>query len=348
MVDPVDFLYELVSIPSPSKKERRAARFILKTMKELGFKAKIDKAGNAVGMLKKKEEKSDFLLLFSHMDTVLPQLPVKQKGGRIYGRGSVDAKSALAALLFAAADSDVPYNIMFAGVVEEEIPSSKGIRHLLTYAKPKMAILGEPGGPERIAIAYKGKLLIEGITKGKAAHACREVETPFERACEFYRNLKKAFPAGRPYDSVITNITYASYGSPDALNVIPSELGFAIDVRFPKSISSSSLIKKIKSIAPKDVKIRIKDCLDGVEINQNHLLCNAFTKAIRARGMSPEFIKKMATSDMNITAGAGIPTVSYGPGDSLLSHTSKESVAIKDYLKSIDVLRDVLNGIKIE
>ena len=106
----IDFTRRLVRIKSYSDCEGEIAEAVVDKMKELGYdEAFIDSTGNAVGFI----GSGDVLVHFdSHMDTVevndedewiLPPFAAEIKDGRLYGRGSVDMKSGLAASIFGAA-----------------------------------------------------------------------------------------------------------------------------------------------------------------------------------------------------------------------------------------------------
>ena len=341
--DPVDLLASLVSTPSPSGKEQKVARLCAQYLKQFSFeKVWIDAAGNAVATnYAHKIGDSPDLLLFGHMDTISDPLPYRLVDGRIYGRGAVDAKSPLAALLTAGAECAgcTPLKIMVAGVVEEEITTSKGTRHLLTYAKPKMAINGEPSNTNGITIAYKGRLVLACRTKGKALHAGMASENPIERTFEFYTKVRSAYPSRSKFDSVIINLTNIHAGSADAINVVPENMDFVLDVRLPPSIKNASVVRKFRSLAPQNVALRVQESISGVETSPNHALCRAMVASMRENALAPRYVKKSGSADMNITTHAGIPTIAYGPGDSALDHTPNEVIEIADYKKSISVLK---------
>ena len=87
--------------------EQKVAHLCAQYLKQFSFeKIWIDAAGNTVATnyAHNKGDSPD-LLLFGHMDTIAEPLPYKRVDGRIYGRGAVDAKSPLAALLSAGAKS---------------------------------------------------------------------------------------------------------------------------------------------------------------------------------------------------------------------------------------------------
>ncbi|MFA5929284.1 MAG: M20/M25/M40 family metallo-hydrolase [Candidatus Micrarchaeia archaeon] len=346
--DSVDFLASLVSTPSPSGQEQKVAKLCESYLKQFPFeKVWIDAAGNAVATnYPHQKGDSPDLLLFGHMDTISDPMPYKRAEGKIYGRGAVDAKSPLAALLTAGAEScSSPLKIMVAGVTEEEAPTSKGIRHLLTYAKPKMAINGEPSNTNGITIAYKGRLVVECRTHGKSSHAGMASENPIERTIEYYQRLRATYPAHKNnFDSVIMNLTQIAGGSRDAINVVPATLDFVIDVRVPPSIRNSDVTRTFRSLAPSSVSVQVHESLPGVETDPNHALCRAMVASMRECALSPRYVKKSGSADMNITIHAGIPTIAYGPGDSALDHTPNEVIDIADYKRAIAVLKGAVKG----
>ena len=352
-MDAVDFLDALVATPSPSGKEQKVAQLCLQYLKQFSFeRAWIDKAGNAVATNypHKTGDRPD-LLLFGHMDTISSPLTHRREGNRIYGRGAVDAKSPLAALLTAGAEcaGSTPLKIMAAGVVEEEITTSKGIRHLLTYAKPRMAINGEPSNTNGITIAYKGRLVVECRTHGKSTHAGMASENPIERTIEYYQKLRATYPLHKNnFDSVIMNLTQIAGGSREALNVVPSALDFVIDVRVPPSIENRKVTRTFRSLAPSSVSVKVHENIPGAETSPNHPLCRAMVSGIRDNGLAPRYVKKSGSADMNITSHAGVPTIAYGPGDSSLDHTPHEVIDIADYKKSIAILKSAIASVRAD
>lgn len=347
-IDPAKSLSDFVKIYSPSRHEQKAAKFLVKLMGELGFSAQIDDAGNAVCFPNEMKDASESeLLLFGHMDTVPPELDVFEKEGVLHGRGAVDAKASLLALLFAAAKSPPKCKFAIAGCTEEEIETAKGIRHLLSYCKPKIALLGEPSNTSGITISYKGRLLFEIISKSPHMHAGMESETAVEKTFLFYQGIKSAFAQDAKFKGVIMNITHIKAGSPYALNVVPDELDFYVDLRFPSPLQSGEVEEAIKSLLPPQTKIHAIDSLEPAQTDMNHPLCRALVQSIRKNSLEPKFLKKTGTSDMNITSNAGIPTIAYGPGDSKYDHTDEEQMSIADYLKSIEVIAGALPLLKL-
>ena len=101
--DPGALLRELVRIPSPSGDESRAAEFCLDLCATHGVDA--ERVGDCV-LVKLTRGTGPTVFLNSHLDTVpigkgwtVEPLDVDWKEGRLYGRGSNDAKASVAAML---------------------------------------------------------------------------------------------------------------------------------------------------------------------------------------------------------------------------------------------------------
>lgn len=153
---PVRLLTKLLEIYSPSGREEEISSFLAKEMTHLGFHVQKDNIGNVIGEV---GQGKPVILLCGHMDTVSGYIPVRVEDNKLYGRGAVDAKAALAAMIIASstlAKAGLSNKILVVGAVDEE-GSGKGIKHLIKEGiSPDYAIFGEPSGIENIIIGYKG------------------------------------------------------------------------------------------------------------------------------------------------------------------------------------------------
>lgn len=119
------------------------------------------------------------LLLNGHTDTVGvagmsdAHKPVT-KEGRMYGRGSYDMKSGLAACMLAIAEAKkqrLSGDVIFAAVIDEEY-ASVGTMDLAKRLYADGAVIAEPTELQLI-IAHRGFVWLEVETIGKAAHGSR-------------------------------------------------------------------------------------------------------------------------------------------------------------------------------
>ena len=119
------------------------------------------------------------LMLNAHLDTVpgydMPDAFVAvQRDGRLHGRGAVDMKAALAAMItcvetLAAPDVSFAGQLVLTAVAGEESGSAGMLALSRASAGADFAIVGEPTSM-RIARSHKGAMWIEASFRGVATH----------------------------------------------------------------------------------------------------------------------------------------------------------------------------------
>jgi LysW-gamma-L-lysine carboxypeptidase len=182
----IDLLRGLVAIPSLSREEADATRWLVSRMHAAGFeRAFVDQAGNAVGELGPVSSPR-VLVLLGHIDTVPGNIAVRIEptphGDVLVGRGSVDAKGPLATFVAAAARCGAAWaheanlRLVVVGAVEEEAATSKGARFIAARFDgarepvPTACVIGEPSHWHRITLGYKGRLLLDLHARQPMAH----------------------------------------------------------------------------------------------------------------------------------------------------------------------------------
>ncbi len=331
-------------------------------MKKFGLHhVRIDEVNNVFGEVGSGEPT---ILFAGHMDTVPGRRPVKVNGELVYGRGAVDAKSALAAMIMAAHKlSALRMNCrVIVGALVDEEEGGTGIKHLVE-SKPTVdyAIFGEPSGVDNITIGYKGSIDLSITCQTSPAHSSapwrtKNAVTELIRVYNALDRYSKKFQVrGDPYHSVTTSLTQISGGS--AHNVVPGKCSARIDIRIPSSTSSANFLSKLQKLIgthqSDEIKLRaqVKDINEPFEVNKDSAIVRALVRAIlQIRGETPRLLRKTGTGDMNVLGHSlNIPMVTYGPGDSHLSHTLNEHVSAEDYLASIEVYQAaILDLIKID
>nr|WP_237259023.1 M20/M25/M40 family metallo-hydrolase [Thermus brockianus] len=195
-MDWVRLLSRLVQAESLPGKEEEVAGLLLEALKALGLPATLDEAGNVEALLGEKEPE---VVLTGHMDVVpvgdLAHWPYPQGavvGERLYGRGAVDMKGALVAMLLALeALSQRPLRgrVRFLAVVQEEV-GGLGSRHAALRLSPLAFILGEPSGG-RLMRGHRGRAEIWADFEGEEAHAAlASGENPLYDLGEYLLALK--------------------------------------------------------------------------------------------------------------------------------------------------------------
>ena len=351
----VKLLETMVGLYSPSGHERALAEFLVDWMREAGFRAWRDEVGNAVGSPHPPPERSEAgegedLLLLGHLDTVPGFIPVRREGDRLYGRGTVDAKGALAAFCVAAARVGplLDRQVVVVGAVEEEAATSRGARALLDRFAPQAVVIGEPSGWDRITVGYKGRLLIDFQLQGEMGHTAGPGEGVCESAAALWQMIRSQadqWNEGREKLFERLDPSLRSINSWDDGFVERVEM--TVGLRIPPGFEVEALKGRLLDQAGEAI-ISFRGQEPPFRASKATPLVRAFLHGIRAQGGDPRFTVKTGTSDMNVVGPVwACPILAYGPGDSSLDHTPGEHILISEYLRSIQVLEEALRKLGI-
>jgi len=351
----LNLLRRLVEIYSPYGQEDEISSFLLEELESLGLESWRDEVGNVYA---KVGGGRPTLLLCGHMDTVPGKLPTKVEGSFLHGRGAVDAKPALAAMILAMErleSASLRGSVLLLGVVDEE-GMGRGIRNFMTkdYAVD-YAVFGEPSGVEGITIGYKGSVQLKVVCRTEAGHSAAPwlFENAIESAYDLWTRIRSLrLPeekAESKFYSITSCLTQMRGGSP--ATVVPSESELLIDLRIPPSISPDRVVREIEQfVAEAEASHKAKfelvvlDQSYPYEADKSSPLVRAFLWAIRrVRGAQVKLLRKTGTSDMNLLqSNANIPMIAYGAGNSHLDHTADEKVDLEEFLDSIDVYEQAI------
>ncbi len=325
-------LREIVQRYSPTGSEVQVAKFVVSFLREQGVKSYIDNVGNVIA------GEGD-LLLCSHMDTIPGELPVRLEGDFIYGRGVVDAKASVASFIMCMVEGESSCSL--ALVVEEE-ESSRGMHQLLENFAWKNVLIGEPSKINTIVAGYKGRILLEIISKGTATHvAVPSPNNAILKALKIFKEMEPLLPKGESlFDSSIPNVTLIRGGK--AFNVIPESCEMMVDIRIgPKQMETVlQVIDNIKKQEGDNVEIRVVESTPAV-YQPDSKVKKALEKSIKNHRLQPRIVRKLGSCDMNLI-GERAETASYGPGDPKLSHTNQEKLSLTEYNLAIDILLDFI------
>ena len=356
----IELLKDMVEIYSPSDREEALANFLGRTLVSLGFKnVWTGKAGNVYGEVGSGHPT---VLLCGHMDTVPGRIPVKIEENRLHGRGAVDAKASLAAMISAASSlrhETRKGRVIVAGVVEEE-KTSRGIRQLIGEdLGVDYAIFGEPSGVQNIAFAYKGKLGLQIRCRTVSGHVGAQhlLDNAIEKSFELWNNLKASSERYRSQQGVFYSLTpcLTSVVSRRTSGGVPDHCVTEVDLRLPPTVKSERALLIAEEVvddfraANQDVSVslRVTDRVEAFVSERTTLTMEALRGAIlEETGAPAKFIRKTGTSDMNIFGAASkVPVAAYGPGDAHLSHTNCECIELADYLTGVRVYKKAVERI---
>jgi LysW-gamma-L-lysine carboxypeptidase len=348
-------LYDLVSTSSVSGDEQSAAEVFVRHASALGLDAHIDEVGNAIAL--RSTESSDTtdhravqIALLGHIDTVSGYIRVRVEEGDLYGRGSVDAKGPLCAMLIAASRANLPegVDLRVAGAVGEETSGSIGARFLASRWKPDACVIGEPSGFDGVTLGYKGRLLMTARatcpnthTAGQQPSACDQINRFWSRILERGESFNTGID--RAFDQIQATIRELASTSNGLEQHARLEAGF----RLPPELGPSRLItimRETRDVLVADhPELGIDLTFEGPEVahatDRSDPVVRALSASIRAQGHRPRPKLKTGTADLNVVAPIWkCPIAAYGPGDSSLDHTPNEHISLEEFEQSIEIL----------
>jgi [amino group carrier protein]-lysine/ornithine hydrolase len=343
-----DTLLGLVSVYSPTGRERPAVEWLVARMESLGFsQAYTDQAGNAVGVMGNGPRT---VVLLGHIDTVPGEIPVRMEGDILHGRGTVDAKGALAAFVDAVAGVGPVegWQFIILGCVDEE-GDSRGARHALPHYSPQIAIVGEPSRWDRVTLGYKGHARATITLRQKQNHTSRGEERACESLVQTWMKIRDWVDGlnegrSRVFDQVQVVLRRLASGEED----FEEWASMVVSSRLPMDIPPEDWLREIARLFPQATVETDGYAIPAFLAEKNTALVRAFLKAIRGLNGSPGFVLKSGTADMNLVAPVWkCPVVAYGPGDSTFDHTPEEQINLGEYIHSVRVLRSVLSSLTV-
>ncbi len=348
MQEYIDLLKTLISTPSFSKEEKKAAEHIRLFLAGRRIKFYIKKY-NTWAYNKHFREDLPIILLNSHIDTIQPvkgwtvdPFTPLDEGDKITGLGSNDAGGPLIALLAVFVHfydrEDLPFNLLFAATAEEENSGTNGIESILgELPKPDFVIVGEPTNME-VAIAERGLLVLDCYAKGKSGHAARnEGENAIYKAIEDIRKMQNfSFPKiSDMLGPVKISVTQIDAGTQH--NVIPDVCHFVADVRTNEHYPNAIAFEIISNLVASDVVARSLR-LNSSGISENH------PYAVKAKKLGFRLYGSPTTSDQAVIP---YPSVKIGPGKSARSHSANEYILKSELTNGIERHIQLLEGLKL-
>jgi len=198
---------------------------------------------------------------------------VTERGGRLYGRGTADMKTFVAACLafapeIAKAKLRMPVHFSFSH--DEELGCT-GVRSLIEDlanlpAVPKMAIIGEPTMMKPM-LAHKGKVNVRVQVKGFECHSSLAPTgvNAIEYACEliaFLKALARKKKAEGPFDTLFdiahTTVHTGLIEGGTALNIVPQDCWFDFEIRAVPGDDRMALLEEVKAYARERLEPEMK------------------------------------------------------------------------------------------
>lgn len=380
-VDVLQFLRDLIAIPSVNPMlagvsepvESAVADYIEASFRRAGIDCERQPVAagrdNVIAIVPASDtgpqSGRDGLMLNSHMDTVPvahmeidPFDPVV-RDGRVYGRGSCDAKASIAAMMAALIEHAQqrlrPCPIIFVATADEEFTFA-GAWKLIERDWPVAAsVVGEPTRLASI-IAHKGVARLRVLVRGRSAHGA----TPHLGRSAIYDGARVALALEAYAAELMKRAPHPLLGQPtinvgrvrggQAVNVVPDSCEFEIERRLlpgeDVSVVISECEARVRDRAGEGVEIRFEEPFltdPPLETPREALVVRALGEAQAAVvGQPGEIEGAHYGTDGSKLARAGIETVVCGPGDIAQAHTRAEFVHVEQVLMAVSLYKHLI------
>lgn len=366
--DPISLLSDLVKIPSVCGEEQAVAKFIASWLKDrnLPVEVKEVKPGrpNVISQLW-ANAKGPSLMLNGHMDTVAPGTGWKHdpfgaevEDGRMYGRGTVDMKSGLAAILCALADcreEGLPKKgrIIVAAVVDEE-SLDLGTYDLVKIGMTEgldFSMVSEATGLN-VVTGHRGRAVFDVLVHGRPAHSMwpeRGVSAIVNAAILINSLNKLPSPNHARMGRSTVNVLKVEGGQEEVM-LVPDRCRILIDRCLVPGHNSKDALLELKTLI-KELGIeadsrfieRETPFCDSFEMAEGHEAVRRVVEAAtKVLGRVPNLEYHEGPCDSCILVNQGdVPTVEFGPLGGRL-HESDEFVDIESVKKTTAVYKQLI------
>ena len=361
--DPSSLLVELIRCPSVTPVEAGALALLETALAGLGFAVErpaFGEGGDKVENLYARLGEARPCFVFAgHVDVVPPgdvacwrhgPFAGELADGFVYGRGAVDMKGGIAAMLAAvarylAASGRPAGSIAFLITGDEEGPAVNGTVKLLEWAKARSevfdhCVLGEPTNPtvmgEMIKIGRRGSLSGTLTVRGKQGHVAypKLADNPLHRLPAYIEALTRPLDDGSAhFDPSSLQIVSIDTKNPTS-NVIPAATELRFNVRFNDLWSPQTLggeiDKRCREAAGNAAYELVLEPTNSVSfLAEPGAFVDLITHAVEAEtGRRPTLSTSGGTSDARFIKDH-CPVIEFGlVGDSM--HAVDERAAIAD------------------
>lgn len=295
-----------------------------------------------------------WLLLNSHSDVVPPSddhhgepFDPVEKDGKIWGRGTTDAKGCGTAMLrsllelaqsgWKPAKGCVSFALTICEETSGEFNGMAYLRSLMDEGRlslPDAAIIGEPTSLAP-CVAQKGLLVLRLISRGESGHAARIYgQNSIYDMSRMLQELQKiTFETENAFIGKV-KITPTKINAGTVNNVMPERTEVILDVRTIPEIPNEVIIDTIKSRLNCEIELISKRFVSTQTDPETHLAqcCKA------ASGQ--DFFGSPTASDWVFLAD--VPTIKIGPGHSEVSHKSDEHIPIDQLNQGVELYKAII------
>ncbi len=372
-IDPLEFTKKLVNIPSITPIDAGALDLLQSELEKIGFICKRYKFEDVDNLYARIGNVAPNICFAGHTDVVPtgeiskwndPPFIATEKNGNLYGRGTADMKSAIAAFVTACqnylANNVLMGSISFLITGDEEGIAINGTKKLIAAIdaegeKIDHCIVGEPTCPnilgDMIKNGRRGSINTFIISKGQQGHVAYpdKAINPVPALIEFLNIIQnfKLDDGAQGFQPSNLEIVTIDVGN-NASNVIPQNASARFNIRFNTNHSGESLKQWIISVRDEvqknhNAKLELDIVISGEPFftepcNFTQLVQDA---AFEVTNLIPQLSTTGGTSDARFIKNY-CPVIEFGIVGATL-HQINENVKIDDIYKLAKIYENILD-----
>jgi succinyl-diaminopimelate desuccinylase len=368
-----------VNDPTRGASEAPAAGLVADRMRDFGWTPRVVDVApgrpNVVAVVEGAGGDGPTLMFEGHTDVVTEGDPehwsvdpfgAELRDGRIWGRGSADMKSGVAAMLYATRALQLagPFRgRIVLGVLVDEEGMMLGAKHFARTWRDEIGdrvpsidgvVVCEPEEGE-ICAAAKGAIRLRLDLRGAMAHGAmpQHARNPIPVAGrvaaslhDLQARLLDEHGTHEHLGQTFLTPTVLLAGDTDQINVIPGRAVLCVDVRTIPGVDHPRLVEEVTALAAAhgadagvDVRVTVVDDRPPVDTPVDHPVVTALAAAHTAVTGEPARYGGVpgATDGTVLTRDAGLATVVYGPGGKWIAHQADEYVEVADVVRCAHV-----------
>lgn len=372
--DILDFLKEIVAIPSFDSLIGEVGERIAEEMRKLGYdEVRFDKMGNIMGRIGDGER---VIVMDSHIDTVGVGDPSewewdpfegKVEDGRFYARGTCDEKGSTPGMVYGLAFArDLGlldgWTAYYFGNMEEWCDgiAPNTFVEVDPGVKPDFAVIGEPT-KMKVYRGHKGRVEMKVVAKGRSAHAASNHlgDNAIYKLLPIISGIRDLEPELGDHEFLgHGKITVSDmHVQTPSINAVPDEALIYVDRRLTFGEDKDQAIQQVRDLIPEEHRdtvtveelfyeepsytgfvFPVDKYFPPWALEDDHLLIQAGHVARKLIGL-PEAGSGKWDFSTNATYWAGkvgIPCIGFGPGEEETAHTVNDSVILEDVVKATE------------
>jgi len=356
----IDLLCRLVRRPSVTPDDAGCQSLLADRLTRLGFECETLQYNDVTNLWARRGNAAPVLCFAGHTDVVPPGDEAEWScnpfeptfvGDTLYGRGSADMKSGLAAMIvalenFLARHAGHDGSLALLITSDEEGRARDGTLKVMEELQRRdehidWCVLGEPSSERELGdivrIGRRGSLSGMLTVRGVQGHVAypQLADNPIRRFAPVLAELHQIdwdngnefFP---PTSFQVVDVR-AGIGAP---NVTPGELSARFNFRYSTEWTHESLMEKVESVfAQHNIDYELEWHLSGEPfLTQPGKLIDMVTRAVVEKtGSAPELSTGGGTSDGRFISPAGVDVVELGPVNASI-HKIDEHVSVSDVI----------------